>query len=1563
VNPDRWRQVERVCHDALERAPDTRADFLDEACAGDEALRREVESLLAEQPGSDDFLSAPAASLTGLAAKPGPSLVGRTLGHYRVDTFLGAGGMGEVYRARDTKLGRDVAIKVLPADLASVSGHLARFEREARALAELNHPNILTIHDVGTDAGMPFVVTELLEGETLREVMSRRAPTTRQVLWCVAQAAQGLAAAHRRGLVHRDLKPENLFLTTDGVLKILDFGLARHAVTLDRRPGVAHESPVTEAGVLLGTVAYMSPEQLTGQAVDARSDIFSLGVVLCELLTGRHPFRRDSVGATLHAIAHDPPPELPPSRDGPVPPALVRIVRRCLRKHRDERFQSAHELLVAFEGVSHGTAAHAPLDEFEQRGPYPGLRSFTEDEAGVFFGRDAEISTLWERIVRQPMLAVIGSSGAGKTSFLRAGVIPARPDGWAAVACTPGRAPMRSLGQALAPQLAGDPDALRHLVAFDETAVALELLRRWRTPFAGALVVVDQFEELFTLHPPDVQGRFCEFLGRVAREADVRLIVSVRDDFFIRCCEQAPLAPVLNELTAILPLGRDALRQALVEPARVLGYRFEDEALVDEVVDAVEGSRAALPLLAFAVARLWEHRDLKQQVLTREGYRRIGGVDGALAQHAETILDRIGTGREQVVREMFRSLVTADGTRAVIERDDLLSACPDRELASDVLRELLDARLLTSYDVKALGGQRAHHVVEIAHESLLRAWPRLVRWQTQDEGSAQMRDHLRQAAHLWDECGRTRDLLWTGTAFREFAVWRERYTAPLTPAEDAFAAAMARQARRVKALRRAAVVAVILALGAVALAVGISRHFAVESARRAVASKVVALGRLELDRFPTAAIAYALASLDMSDTIEARLLAVEALWRGPTARLLEMPPTSACSRVAFDPTGSALACAGFSDKIVVWDDTGVVSHAFAGVPARADIRELAFDDRGERLVSWLPGDSLLRVWSLASGELATFDASPEWAQQTGHEIFATFGPVRPGSDERVLRRWSLADARAVDLERWRPPAGMRLDQPGLRPVAIDPSLRWLAFGDGHDVVLREIGTRNRDVARASPGAGNRRLARHGARIREVRFDQRAEQLISLDDTGLFCLWSVPDGRLRRELRAVPPHRYSLPVFSPDGSLLTWTTGDGTTLVWDLDRSSDDPPLALRRTDVREAGNQAFDPQGRWLATAGWGSVAFWPLRLPHVSAFHGHVEGPIHDLAFSHDSRLLASCARDGALLWTLDASGAGKRRVELGGDYYCYGVEFAPDREHLALASPYLGVFLVPFDGGTARRVIDLRGKRAASQPLAFDATGRTLATAAMYAPDAADMLLQVVDLPSRAVQAVPLRTDGSTDGYASGAQSLKYLADGRLLVAGANGLRRWDPATGELSHLIWGDRFAAVDTDRAGRTVVALTGRLAPSRLRLFEPEMFVLDPLGRPVRAITTHGNALMPTLAVHPEGRIVVTGDANGIVRVGAIAGHEPHLLVGHAGPVNRVAISPDGRWIASASGSEIRLWPMPDLTRPPLHTLPRATLIAKLQSLTNLRVVADPASATGWSVHVGPFPGWHDVPDW
>ncbi len=238
----------------------------------------------------------------------------------------------------------------------------------------------------------------------------------------------------------------------------------------------------------------------------------------------------------------------------------------------------------------------------------------------MFFGRESEVEALWTRIRARRLLGVIGPSGAGKTSFLRAGLAPARPDGWAAIVCTPGTAPLRGLGHALGPALAGDAEALGQLAGFEEPDTAFALVSRWRQAHADALLIVDQFEELFTLNPPETQARFASLIARLAGEADVHVVLSLRDDFLMRCHEHACLGPVFDDLTPLGALSQAGLRRALVEPAARLGYRFEDPALVEEMVACVEGTRAALPLLAFAVSRLWERRDRKRRILSRSAY-------------------------------------------------------------------------------------------------------------------------------------------------------------------------------------------------------------------------------------------------------------------------------------------------------------------------------------------------------------------------------------------------------------------------------------------------------------------------------------------------------------------------------------------------------------------------------------------------------------------------------------------------------------------------------------------------------------------------------------------------------------------------------------------------------------------------------------------------------------------------------------------------------------------------------------------------------------------------------
>jgi len=357
MTPERWGQIEKLFYSALEREPGGRAAFLDEACAGDEALRQDLETLLAAHYRPERDIEAIKAEVAAdlLAEDKTGSMAGMTLGRYHLLSPLGAGGMGEVYRALDTRLDREVAVKILPARLADNTEAMRRFEREAKAVAALSHPNILSIHDFGTEQGVRYAVMELLKGETLRSCLSRGALSWRKTVGIGVEIAEGLSAAHAKGITHRDLKPENIFLTTDGRTKILDFGLARieAAASDENITSAPTVTFATEPGFVMGTPGYMSPEQTRGDEVEAPSDIFSLGSVLYEMVTGRQPFAGKTVADTMAAILRDDPPELSDSGKN-VPPDLAQVITHCLEKNPAERFQSARDLAFALKTISGG---------------------------------------------------------------------------------------------------------------------------------------------------------------------------------------------------------------------------------------------------------------------------------------------------------------------------------------------------------------------------------------------------------------------------------------------------------------------------------------------------------------------------------------------------------------------------------------------------------------------------------------------------------------------------------------------------------------------------------------------------------------------------------------------------------------------------------------------------------------------------------------------------------------------------------------------------------------------------------------------------------------------------------------------------------------------------------------------------------------------------------------------------------------------------------------------------------------------------------------------------------
>lgn len=771
---------------------------------------------------------------------------------YRLLRKLGEGGMGEVYLAHDTLLDRPVAIKLVYL-LHGDPAVRTRFLTEARAVARLQHPNVVSIYRVGVVEDRPFIVTELIRGQGLN-TLPRPIPWQR-ALEIGLEIARGLAAAHRHGVLHRDIKPANVLISEDGDVKLVDFGLAElveASSELEKalsapaeQPGISgarasgaasttRSGPLDELGsaatigqdepemdpqrtsalaiqggvpnqtkrldhpdrqqsrhvtpaairmiasvskyydslpmatlpardnIVFGTPGYLATELWYGDPATRRSDIYSLGILLFELCAGRHPFAHLTNAELPLAVTSTDAPSLATvmAKVDTEPSGnlarLVAIVDRCVRRDPLERFASADELRHALEQIH---AVSAPLATIPTGNPYRGLLAFEAEHRALFFGRSAEIGTVLERLRSQSFVLVAGESGVGKSSLCRAGVLAHVSHGaldtqlaWEVVSMIPGRQPLAELAQVLAPILAMRADQIIAAAHADPMALLRALKARLGSS-SGLLIFIDQLEELVAVSDPDEARAIGTMLASMAgRSRNLRVLASARGDFLARLAEVPGLGDeITHSLYLLRPMSPTKIREAIVGPARAKGISLEPDDLVDELIQSTVHSSGSLPLLQFALAELWDARPSSTGPITRAALDAMGGVSGALARHADSVLLSLPVDQRKAVRQLLIALVTTEGTRVRRLEEELVSAGQN---ARSALVAMVRNRLLVAREAEA------GTTYELAHEALIAGWDTLRSWLDAEHETRAVKERLHASATEWERLGRARDALW-----------------------------------------------------------------------------------------------------------------------------------------------------------------------------------------------------------------------------------------------------------------------------------------------------------------------------------------------------------------------------------------------------------------------------------------------------------------------------------------------------------------------------------------------------------------------------------------------------------------------------------------------------------------------------------------------------------------------------------------------------------------------------------------------------------------------------------
>lgn len=799
--------------------------------------------------------------------------VGRPLRGYRLLEQAGSGAFSIVWRAVQPSVNREVAIKQIRSELASLPDFIRRFEAEAHLVARIEHPHIVPLIDYWRDPDSAYLVMRWLSGGTLELRLDDGPMTVPDAMRLAHQIGGALSAAHGHGVVHRDVKSPNILFDEEGNAFLGDFGIALTTA----------ESSGPAAALSQGSPAYASPEQIRREKLDPRADIYSLAVVLFECLTGSLPFGdSQSVEDLVERQLHSPYPSVAEWRDD-IPVSISDAVAKATAKDPDDRFGSVEEFLEALEfdqDVEPSRNDTLARSDAELTNPYKGLLAFDDGDTDRFFGRESLVNELVERFsgltVRSRCLVVVGPSGSGKSSVVRAGLAPALRAGavagsadWFGTTMVPGDNPYESLEAALLRVAVNPPPSLLVQLRDGKRGVLRAVRRCLRSDDDRLLIVIDQFEEVFTSASPEDAHAFLEALAVAVEDptSPLKLVITLRADFFHRPLEHPTFARLMKDtVVEVIPLAGDELERAIIEPARQLGVEF-DAGLAARIAAQTVGIRSPLPLLQYTLTELFDRREGSR--LTIEMFDQIGGLTGALAARAEALYADADEHQRAAVRQVFGRLTNAGGAAADLRRRVSIADLGQDSNTAWVLERFGDARLITFDRDRSTREPTA----EVAHEALLREWPRLTAWLEDDLDVRRSAEAVAAAAEIWDQGGRDESDLYRGDRLEGALALALATPDRVRPVDRDFLEASSKaaetermsDARSVRRLRRlVAVVGVALIIAMVAGLVAVGQR---NDAQRAAAEAELAV---LISR-----------SAEAADTKVGLLLALEAQRRAP----------------------------------------------------------------------------------------------------------------------------------------------------------------------------------------------------------------------------------------------------------------------------------------------------------------------------------------------------------------------------------------------------------------------------------------------------------------------------------------------------------------------------------------------------------------------------------------------------------------------------------------------------------------------------------------------------------